>query len=375
MRTLLLAGGGLTHALYLANARRLLPDDVRVVLLSPERFVPFSGMLPGLVAGRTRFRDCHIDLGQLCRATDTELAFGRLTTLDLSQRRAHMDSGEVIHFDLISLNTGLQAHDSVPGLDEHGMSARPISGFLPRWQEALQRLCARDRNNPANLGVIGGNLDGVEMALAIRQRLKREEGLKAAVNVHLIHGGGKILPEFPLAAQLRATQLLQMQEIRVHPLFDVARMDERQVYTDRQQHLPMDEVVWCVSGQPGPWTASSGLSLTDRGLVQVNPQLQAVNHPFVFATGAVASVAGRPPAGAATDLALQQAPVLAANLARSLAEEPLRSYKPGLRALSIITTNDDYALARYGNWVWGGKWVERWKYRRDRKVMANFPRV
>ena len=67
MRTLLLAGGGLTHALYLANARHLLPDDVRVILLSPERFVPYSGMLPGLIAGRFRFRDCHIDLGQLCR--------------------------------------------------------------------------------------------------------------------------------------------------------------------------------------------------------------------------------------------------------------------------------------------------------------------
>ncbi len=375
MRTLLLAGGGLTHALYLANARRLLPDDVRVVLLSPERFVPFSGMLSGLIAGRIRFRDCHIDLGQLCRATETELAFGRLAELDLTRRSAQLDTGEAIDFDLLSINTGLQALNSLPGLAEHGMSARPISGFLPRWQEALERLHARDRNNPANLGIIGGNVDGVEMALAIHHRLRHEEGLKTQVKVHLIHGGGKLLPEFPLAAQLRTTQLLQERDIRVHPLFNVARVETHKIYTARNQHLPMDELVWCVSGQPGPWAASSGLSLTDRGLIQVNPQLQSVSHPFVFAAGAVASVAGNPPAGAAADLALQQAPVLAANLVRSLNKEPLRSYNPGSRALSIISTNDDYALARYGSWVWGGKWVERWKYRRDRKVMASFPRV
>ncbi|WP_286876002.1 hypothetical protein, partial [Marinimicrobium sp. UBA4509] len=78
---------------------------------------------------------------------------------------------------------------------------------------------------------------------------------------------------------------------------------------------------------------------------------------------------------AAANLALRQAPVLAANLARALASEPLRRYKPGRRTLSIITTSNDYALARYGNQVWGGKWLERWKYRRDRKVMASFPRA
>ncbi|UZJ43244.1 FAD-dependent oxidoreductase [Marinimicrobium sp. C6131] len=375
MRTLLLAGGGLTHALYLANARHLLPDDVRVVLLSPERFVPFSGMLPGLIAGRLRFRDCHIDLGQLCRATHTELLFGRLASLDPEQRQARLDNGDLVDFDLLSINTGLQAVDTIPGLAEYGMSTRPISGFLPRWQETLARLCARDRNNPANLGIIGGNLEGVEMALAIRQRLRREESLKAPVSVHLIHGGGKLLPEFPLAAQLRAAQLLQEREIRVHPLFDVARVDREQIYTDRHQHLPMDAVIGCVSGQPGAWVSTSGLALTDRGRIQVNSHLQAVSHPFVFAAGAVASVAGGPGPGGVTDLALRQAPVLAANLARALAGEPLRRYRPGRRTLSIITTSDDYALARYGNHVWGGRWVERWKYRRDRKVMANFPRV
>ena len=375
MRTLLLAGGGLTHALYLANARHLLPDDVRVVLLSPERFVPYSGMLPGLIAGRFRFRECHIDLGQLCRATHTELKFGRLASLDLAQRQAQLHNGDAIGFDLLSVNTGLQATDTIPGLAEHGMSTRPISGFLPRWQETLADLCARDRNNPANLGVIGGNLDGVEMALAVRQRLLHEDNLKAPVSVHLVHGGGKLLPEFPLAAQLRAAQLLQEREIRVHPLFDVARVDGQQIYTDRHQHLPMDSVIWCVSGQPGAWVKTSGLALTDRGRIQVNAHLQAVNHPFVFAAGAVASVAGGPEPGAAANLALRQAPVLAANLARALAGEPLRRYKPGRRTLSIITTSNDYALARYGNQVWGGKWLERWKYRRDRKVMASFPRA
>lgn len=375
MRTLLLAGGGLTHALYLANARRLLPGDVRVVLVSPERFVPYSSMLPGLIAGHYRFRDCHIDLGQLCRATDTELTFGRIEQLDPERREIQLDSGETLSFDLLSLNTGLQPGDPIPGLDEHGMSIRPISRFLPQWQETLERLRGRERNDPAHLGVIGGNVDGVEVALAIRERLKRDEHLKAPVTVHLIHAGGKLLPEFPLAAQLRTSQLLQEHEIREHPLFQVSRIEANRIQTERHQHLPMDEVISCVSGRPGPWVHASGLTLNDRGLIQVNPHLQSVNYPRVFAAGALASVTGTASNGCAATLAWRQAPVLAANLLRSLENETMRTFKPRARVLSLITTSNLYGLARYGNWVWGGKWVERWRRRRDQKVMASFPKA
>ncbi|WP_347331471.1 FAD-dependent oxidoreductase [Marinimicrobium locisalis] len=375
MRTLLLVGGGLTHALYLANARRLLPGDVRVVLISPERFVPYSSMLPGLIAGHYRFRDCHIDLGHLCRTTDTELTFGRIENLDPEKRQIRLDSGETLAFDLVSLNTGLQPGDPMPGLETHGMTIRPISRFLPQWQETLERLRRRERTAPAHLGVIGGNVDGVEVAFAIRERLNRDEHLKAPVTVHLIHADGKLLPEFPLAAQLRAAQLLQAHEIREHPLFQINRIDTNRILTQRHQHLPMDEVVSCISGKPGAWVSASGLALNDRGLIQVNPHLQSVNYPWVFAAGALASVTDSLGNGCAATLALRQAPVLAANLARSFAKEPMRSFNPQARVLSLITTSNQEGLARYGNWVWGGKWVERWRRRRDQKVMRSFPRA
>lgn len=374
MRTLLLAGGGLTHAFYLANARHLLPDDTRVVLLSPERFVPYSGMLPGLIAGHYRFRDCHIDLGALCRHTGTELTFARLQSLDPDQKQAHLDNGEVIAFDLLSLNTGLQAPTHIEGLHTHGMSLRSISRFLPRWQGALNRLRNRPRNAPADLVVVGGNVDGIEMALAIRRFLNQDTTIKAPVTVHLAHSGGKLLPDMPLAAQLRAAQLLQEREVRVHPLFEVSQVNESQVRTRHHQHLPADEVLWCVSGKPGRWVREAGLPLTENGLLQVDRHLQVAGHPDIFAAGALASVAGGHQGGAAATLAWRQAPVLSANLARRLAGERLRRFRPNKPVITTIITQDRYGLARYGQWVWGSRWLEAWKRRRDLKIMRRFPR-
>lgn len=374
MRTLLLVGGGHTHALYLLNARRFLPDDIRVLLVSPERFVPYSGMLPGLVAGHYRFRDCHIDLGRLCRSTATELVFGRVTELDLERRRARLDSGHALDFDLISLNTGLQTGEALPGVREHALCCKPVSEFLPAWQETLEALCARKREEPAHLGIVGGSNTAVEMALAVRHRLDHTERLKAPVDVHVMHSGGSLLPDFPLAAQLRTAQMLQERHIRVHPLFEVARVEADQVLTERHQHLPMDRVIWCARGKAAPWVAQSGLSVNDRGLLQVNQHLQSVSHPFVFAAGDMANLSSAPLPNSGA-VAIHQAPVLAANLTRSLQREPLRSFKPKRRYLSIVASGDQEALARLGDWVWGGRWVWRWRRRLDRRFMAQFPGV
>lgn len=373
MRTLLLVGGGHTHALYLLNARRLLPDDTRVVLISPERFVPYPGMLPGLVAGHYRFRDCHIDLGQLCRATETELVFGRATHLDPQNRRVTLEDDTTLDFDLVSLNTGLQPDTRTPGIETHALSLKPINRFLPLWQETLEQLHTRDRIDQVNLGVIGNNLTAVEMALALRHRLNRDDRPKAPITVHLVHTGGKLLPDFPLAAQLRTAQLLQERQIRVHPLFQVARVEADQILTERQQHLPMDKVIWCQPGEASQWLASSGLKVNDRGLIQVNPSLQSISHPSVFAAGEIASATA--PVQAQTEAQPErQAKVLAANLVRAFEGEPLRTFKPARRALNVLACGDEFALARWGNWVWGGAWVWRWKQRMERKYMAQFPR-
>jgi NADH dehydrogenase FAD-containing subunit len=107
-RTLLLIGGGHTHALLLLHARRHFPADARLVMVSPERFVPYSGMLPGLVSGHYRYRDCHIDLAHLCREANVELIYDRVTGLDLDDKAAITSAGQRVAFDLGDLAVAVE---------------------------------------------------------------------------------------------------------------------------------------------------------------------------------------------------------------------------------------------------------------------------
>jgi len=69
-RDLVLVGGGHTHALVLRSwAMKPLPG-VRVTVINPGPTAPYSGMLPGFVAGHYTRDELDIDLVQLGRQTD-----------------------------------------------------------------------------------------------------------------------------------------------------------------------------------------------------------------------------------------------------------------------------------------------------------------
>jgi hypothetical protein len=62
MKRMLLVGGGHTHVEVLRRFALDPPVGAEIVLVSPGRFTPYSGMLPGLVAGHYSFEEAHIDL-------------------------------------------------------------------------------------------------------------------------------------------------------------------------------------------------------------------------------------------------------------------------------------------------------------------------
>ena len=57
MKRLVLVGGGHAHVEVLRRFGRAPVAGVELVLVSPRRFTPYSGMLPGLIAASRRNLD------------------------------------------------------------------------------------------------------------------------------------------------------------------------------------------------------------------------------------------------------------------------------------------------------------------------------
>mgnify|MGYP000747629133 CR=1 FL=1 len=65
---LVLAGAGHAHALVLRALVQQPMPGVEVVVVSPQPLAPYSGMVPGWLAGRYRFDEICIDFAALAQA-------------------------------------------------------------------------------------------------------------------------------------------------------------------------------------------------------------------------------------------------------------------------------------------------------------------
>ncbi|MGE5202471.1 MAG: bifunctional NADH dehydrogenase FAD-containing subunit/selenide, water dikinase SelD, partial [Acidobacteriota bacterium] len=137
---IVLVGGGHAHVHVLAAfAMRRVPG-VRLTLVARELETPYSGMLPGIVAGLYEPREAHIDLLRLAAATGTRLIHAEAVGLDRAARRVELVGRPPIAYDILSLDIGIApALGSMAGAKEHAIAVKPIGSFLEKFSAFRER--------------------------------------------------------------------------------------------------------------------------------------------------------------------------------------------------------------------------------------------
>src|SRR5947207_6241085 len=137
---LVLVGGGHAHVHVLKRFGMRPVPGLRLTLVTRDVETPYSGMLPGYVAGLYSFAECHIDLVRLARFAGARLIHGGAVGLARSARRVLCRGHPSIRYDVVSLDIGTTPRlDDVPGAAEHTVSVKPISHFAARWEALLER--------------------------------------------------------------------------------------------------------------------------------------------------------------------------------------------------------------------------------------------
>jgi selenide,water dikinase len=374
MRDVVLVGGGHSHVGVLRHfAMRPLPG-VRITLICTDAHTPYSGMLPGYVAGHYDYDDVHIDLSRLAQFAGARFIRAEVIGMDRVQRQLMLRGRPALHYDLVSINIGSTPQvDAVPGAAAHAVAVKPIFRFNQRWLALRARM--QDHAGPATIAVVGGGAGGVELTLAMQYRLRttlRERGRDPDLLVfHLFTADATVLPTHNAAVQRRFAQVLHQRGVQLHVGAAVQEVQGARLRTRDGQWFDADEIVWVTQAGGAAWLQTTGLALDERGFVRVNDALQSVSDPLVFAAGDVASMDGHGLEKAGV-FAVRMAAPLARNLRRALAQQPLQPYRPQRRWLALISTGDRYAVASRGAVSFAGAWVWRWKDWIDRRFMRRF---
>lgn len=379
---LVLIGGGHSHAIALKEWGKKPLLDVELTLITDVLLTPYSGMLPGYIAGLYRFEEVHINLQKLAQFAQVKLILSPAIGLDLNKKQVICADHAPISFDILSIDIGSTPNRlTVTGASEYAIPAKPVPQLLQAWEQVLSHV-DQNLSEPLSIAIVGGGAGGVELALNMQARLNKilQENLTSnpenLITFHLFHQDNQLLTNHNSWVSQNIEKLLQQRKIQLHlsqtvQAIQPIRSNTYQVSCQSGLTINSHFVFWVTQASAPDWIKASGLSTDPQGFILINNTLQSVSHDFVLATGDIATMQDRPYPKAGV-FAVRQGKPLSQNWRNLLLNKPLKPYFPQKRYLSLIGTGDQSAIASWGNWGWRSSWLWRWKDHIDRAFMAQF---
>jgi selenide,water dikinase len=374
LRDIVLIGGGHSHVGVLHMfAMRPLPG-VRLTVICTDTDTPYSGMLPGYIAGHYSFDEVHIDLRRLAASAGARYYRDEVTGIDRAARQVLCRHRPPVSYDVLSINIGSTPRlDGVPGAAEHAVPVKPIRRFNERWLALHERVCGHA--GATTIAVVGAGAAGVELTLAMQFRLRQELVRRGRnpdeLRFHLYSAEARILPTHNASVRGAFESVLAQRGVTLHLDAEVSRIEAGRLQTRHGEVLDADEIVWVTQAGGAPWLAGTGLALDETGFIRVGDTLQSESDPLVFAAGDCSSMRGHRLEKAGV-FAVRMGMPLAENLRRTVTGQTLVAYRPQRRWLALISTGDRHAVASRGALYARGDWVWRWKDSIDRRFMRKF---
>ena len=322
------------------------------VLINPDDHAWYSGMMPGLLAGRFSREECAIPLEPLCEAAGLELILNRVDALDTEDRSLQLWQS-TRNYELLSVNTGstpaspTESDGSIPLVP-----AKPFRGFISAWEQWQQA-----RSTP-HLAILGGGPAAFELALSLQQSLPR-------LRMTLV-SDRPLLAGHPKKLASKARRFLHRKDITVIENRRIDRIADGRLYAKEDFVLKADALILATGATAQPWYREASLEHDPSGFIRVDSTLQASGRADIFAAGDCISLPGIQRSGV---YSVRQGSTLARNIPATLSGKALRKYQPQAQSLALLATADGGALMSYRGRAAQGRLCGLWKDWLDRRFM------
>ncbi|MBE9136509.1 NAD(P)/FAD-dependent oxidoreductase [Nodosilinea sp. LEGE 07088] len=307
--------GGLYTALRLSNLPwEGTPPTITLVDCS-DRFL-FLPLLYELVTDELQTWEIAPPYAELLAGTPVQFRQGAVAGIDLDQHRVSLSDGTLLTYDRLVLALGgTTPMDMAPGVAEHALAFRTLDDAY-QLKERLRLRSASDADK-IRVAVVGGGYSGVELACKVAEHLG-DRG-----RVRLIERTDTILrtsPEYNREVAQKALSDLGVW-VDLETAVDSVTADTISLtYREQTDILPVELVLWTVGTKVNEVVANLPLKHNDRQQIVVQPTLESVDRPGVYALGDVADCrdAEGQQVPATAQVALQQADFVGWNIWASL---------------------------------------------------------
>lgn len=333
-QAVVIVGGGF-GGLYSALALSQRPEHPPILLIEPNEHFLFLPLLYELLSGELRRWEIAPRYDALLAGRGIAHLRDRVEAIDTDRRQVHTQGGQTIRYGRLVIASGaITTTFGVPGAERHCQGFRTLAD-VERLQKLLGNL-ARHPRPLQRLAVVGAGATGVELAC------KLADLADGSAVIELIEQGPELLPQSRSFNREQAALALQRRDVRLRTHSAVVAVEADRLRLRRtdtaaasaspapvaEEELVVAGVIWTAGLAFRPPAITPAPPQDARGRLRCEPTLQLEGHPEVFVIGDLAAPGGLDgPLPSSAQVAFQQAPLLAANLLRSLAQEPLEPFR------------------------------------------------
>jgi NADH dehydrogenase len=275
--------------------------------------------------------DVAIPIDELKRP-DTRFIEDQVTRIDTENQQVVLADREAVPYDYLLIAIGSQtAFYGIPGLEEHSLTLKSLDDALAIHEAVTAAAAEATASDPAHVVVGGAGLSGIQSAGEIAA-LREEANLP--IEISLVEGLDSVFPPGDAPLQHRLADMLAERDIQIMTGGFIGEVDAETIYVGALEdeegyasELDYDVLLWT-----GGITGQDALEETDVATDERSNRIECTatfetDRERIFAVGDTALVEqGEEPAPPTAQAAWNAADVAADNLARRMADQPLKTW-------------------------------------------------
>lgn len=383
MKKIIILGGGFggieTYRNLHRRLHKMFGDDIRVELISRTNFFTFSPMLHEAATGAVSREHVVQPLREILSCSGEDFHQATITKIDVEEKIVYTDQEGRHPYDVLVIALGAeQGFFNTPGAEEHALPLKWLPGAITIRNQIIHSFeQASDQHDKADTNamndllhfvIVGGGATGTELAGQVSDLFINEmkdfygDVPHSMTRISLIHAGSRLLEQLSEKGSASAKRRLEKLGVNVRLNTRVEEVTAEGVKLSTGEFVRSKNVFWTAGTESTLTNLLPEKLLNERGLVNIQPTFQLLQHPNVFALGDCAHVESEtyayPPTAQA---AVQSASIVADNVINYISDKPLKTKKYRNKGL-IIPLGNWYAI--FERWPFRTRGVFSWMLRR-----------
>ena len=318
-----------------------------ITLVNKESTTIYSGMFPGVLAGKYKIDEILIDLRTLALKAGVSFVMAEIDGIEPKKKKLFLKGRPEIEYSSLSLNIGtktnLNSKSLIRGNKDFAVTIKP---FSESYKFIVDQDIYKDDSSAKPFVIVGGGFAGIEIAFSLRKRWpKRSILLK-------IKSGRKINKNI-----LRCLNALNIKT------------------TKKNLSILYPKLI-CTGNKSFNWIKDSGLPIDEDGRILTKNTFQVLNFPELFAVGDCGVIDNHPRPSSGV-WAVRSAEPLAKNLENTSQGLKPNEWKPQRKAIQLLDINsskkESKAFISWGEVIVGPyNILSRLKELIDKKFISKF---